>query len=248
MKLKEYEVLYVEHGKNTVYICRKQPEGKTCRVIEATDKTLIAGYIKYFVNCKPKEFYEDFCLNEKYYAVFAAPDGIPFKGSGETLTARMVVRALAMQNPPPGIAVNILSAEHIYLCGEEPEFAYDLPETSAAVSPEYFFGKLADFVEPLWETDGDKSFEKWLADLRAGKFKDLLSAYRHMPESAEEKASPDKEKLKKIMAVITKIAAAIAAVSAIIAAILALGNGGGDGEEAEYSRMESLGTIDLTEE
>ncbi len=246
MKLKEYEVLYVEHGKNTAYICRKPPESKTYRVIEATDKTRIAGYIKYFVNCKPKEFYEDFCLNEKYYAVFAAPDGIPLKGSGEHLTARRVVRALAMQNPPPGIGVNILSADNIFLCGEELEFAYDLPETNPGISREYFFGKLADFVEPLWETDGDRRFEKWLSDLRGGKFEDLLSAYRHMPESAEEKASPNKEKLKKIIAVIMKIAAVIAAVSAIAAAVLALGKD--DEEDADYSRMEALGTIDLTEE
>ncbi len=246
MKLKEYEVLYVEHGKNTAYICRKPPESKTYRVIEASDKTRIAGYIKYFVDCKPKEFYEDFCLNEKYYAVFAAPDGIPLKVSGEHLTARRVVRALAMQNPPPGIAVNILTAEHIFLCGEELEFAYDLPETSPGISREYFFGKLADFVEPLWETDGDRRFEKWLDDLRGGKFEDLLSAYRHMPESAEEKASPNKERLKKIIAAAMKIAVAIAAVSAIAAAVLALGKG--DEEDADYSRMEALGTIDLTEE
>lgn len=245
MKLKEYEVLYVEHGKNTVYICRKPPENKTCRIIEASDRTRIAGYIKYFVNCKTTDFYENFCLNEKYYAVFAAPDGIPLKDSSEPLTARRVVRALAMQNPPPEIAVNILSAENIFLCGEELEFAYELPETSAVISREYFFGKIADFVEPLWETDGDRRFEKWLANLRAGRFKDLLSAYRCMPESAEEKASPNKEKLKKIMAVIMKIAAAIAAVSAIAAAVLTLGK---DEENSDYSRMESLGTVDLTKE
>lgn len=244
MKLKEYEVLYVERRENTAYICRKPPESKTYRIIEATDKTRIAGYIKYFVNCKPKEFHEDFCLNEKYYAVFAAPDGIPLKGSSEPLTARRVVRALAMQNPPPEIAVNILSVENVFVCGEELEFAYELPETSAVISREYFFGMLADFVEPLWETDEDTRFEKWLADLRAGKFENLLSAYRCMPESAEEKLSPNKEKLKKIMAVVMKITAVIAAVSAIITTILALGKG----EDAEYSRMESLGTIDLTEE
>ncbi len=245
MKLKEYEVLYVEHGKNTVYICRKPPENKTCRIIEASDRTRIAGYIKYFVNCKPPDFYENFCLNKKYYAVFTAPDGIPLKDSSEPLTARRVVRALAMQNPPLEIAVNILSAENIFLCGEELEFAYELPETSAVISREYFFGKLADFVKPLWETDGDRRFEKWLANLRAGRFEDLLSAYRCMPESAEEKASPNKEKLKKIMAVIMKIAAAIAAVSAIAAAVLMLGK---DEENSDYSRMESLGTVDLTKE
>lgn len=245
MKLKEYEVLYVEHRENTVYICRKPPESRIFRIIEATDKTRIAGYIKYFVNCKPKEFYEDFCLNEKYYAVFAAPDGIPLKESSEPLTARRAVRALAMQDPPPGIAVNILSAENIFVCGEELEFAYELPETSALISREYFFGKLADFVKPLWETDSDKNFEKWLAELRAGKFEDLLSAYRCMPESPEEKASPNNEKLGKIMAVIMKIAAVIAAVSAIIAAVLMLGKGE---DNSDYSRMEFLGTIDLTKE
>lgn len=245
MKLKEYEVLYVEHGKNTVYICRKPPESKIYRIIEATVRMRIAGYIKYFVNCKPMEFYEDFCLNEKYYAVFAAPDGIPLKDSSEPLTARKVVRALAMQNPPPEIAVNILSVENIFICGEELEFAYELPETSAVISREYFFGKLADFVEPLWETDEDTRFKKWLADLRAGMFEDLLSAYRCMPESAEEKASPNKEKLKKIMAVIMKITAVIAAVSAIATAVLMLGK---DEENSDYSRMEFLGTIDLSEE
>ena len=247
MKLMEYEVLYVEHGKNTVYICRKPPETKTCRIIEAADKTRIAGYIKYFVNCKPEEFYEDFCLNEKYYAVFAAPDGIPLKDSSETLTARKVVRALAMQNPPLEIAVNILSAENIFVCGEELEFAYELPDTSAVISREYFFGKLADFVKPLWETDEDARFEKWLADLRAGRFEDLLSAYRCMPETAEEKASPNNEKFKKIMAVVMKITAVIAAVSAIIAAAAALVFNK-DEEDADYSRMEFLGTIDLTKE
>ncbi len=246
MKLREYEVLYVEHGKNTAYICRKPPENKTCRIIEAADKTRIAGYIKYFVNCKPKEFYEDFCLNEKYYAVFAAPDGIPLKDTAEPLTARRVVRALAMQDPPPEIAVNILSAEHIFVCGEELEFAYELPETSAIISREYFFKKLADFVEPLWETDGDRLFEKWLTELRAGKFEDLLSAYRYMPESAEEKSSPNKEKLKKIMAAVMKIAAVTAAVSTAAAAVLMLGKDGED--NSDYSSMESLGTISLTKE
>jgi len=245
MKLKEYEILYVEHGKNTVYICRKPPDSKTYRIIEATDRTRIAGYIKYFVNYKPTDFYENFCLNEKYYAVFAAPDGIPLKDSSEPLTARRVVRALAMQNPPPEIAVNILSAENIFLCGEELEFSYELPETSSVISREYFFGKLADFVESLWETDGDRRFEKWLANLRAGRFKDLLSAYRCMPESAEEKASPNKEKLKKIMAVIMKIAAVITAVSAVAAAVFMLGK---DEENSDYSRMESLGMVDLTKE
>ncbi len=247
MKLMEYEVLYVEQGKNTVYICRKPPENKTCRIIEATDRTLIAGYIKYFVKCKPTDFYESFCLNEKYYAVFAAPDGIPLKDSAEPLTARRVVRALAMQNPPPEIAVNILSPEYIFVCGEELEFAYELPETSTVISREYFFRKLADFVEPLWETSGDRSFEKWLADLRAGKFEDLLSAYRCMPEYPEKKTPPNKEKLKKFMAAVMKLAAVIAAVSAIAAAVvLMLGKGGED--NSDYSRMESLGTIDLTKE
>lgn len=246
MKFKEYEVLYVERAKNTAYICRRPTESKLYRVIEAANRTRIAKYIKYFVSCKPKEFYEDFCLNEKYYAVFCAPDGISLKDSGETLTARKVVRALAMQNPPLEIAVNILSPDHIFVCGDELEFAYDLPETDTKITREYFFVKLADFVYSLRETGNDRNTEKWLADLRGGKFEDLLTAYRCMPETVEETTPPNTERFKRIKAVLPKIAAVIAAAAAIItAAAIMLAP---SGEEPEYDRINSLGTIDLTKQ
>ncbi|MDE6031341.1 MAG: hypothetical protein K2G32_06960, partial [Oscillospiraceae bacterium] len=183
MKLMEYEVLYVERAENTVYICRRPHESELYRVIEAADRTRIAKYIKYFVSCRPKGFCEDFCLNEKYYAVFSAPDGIPLKDSGETLTAKKVIRALAMQNPPLEIAVNILSREHIFVCGDELEFAYDLPETDIKITREYFFVKLADFVSLFLETEVNRNTEKWLDDLRCGRFKDLFTAYRCMPDT-----------------------------------------------------------------
>lgn len=246
MKLMEYEVLYAERAENTAYICRRPHESELYRVIEAADRTRIAKYIKYFSACRPKGFCEDFCLNEKYYAVFRAPDGITLKNTGETLTAKKVVRALAMQNPPLEIAVNILSREHIFMCGDELEFAYDLPETDIKITREYFFVKLADFVSLFLETEVNRNTEKWLDDLRGGRFEDLLTAYRRMPDTVEETDIPDKERFKKIKAVLPKIAVVIAAAAAIITAVaVALEQ---SGEEPEYNRIYSLGTIDLTKQ
>lgn len=245
MKLKEYEVLYVEPSENTVYVCQRPSESRLYRIIEAADMTRIAKYIKYFITCRPKEFYEDFCLNEKYYAVFDAPDGIPLKKSGESLTARKVVRSLALQNPPFEIAVNILSRNHIFVCGDELEFAYDLPETDIKITREYFFVKLADFVNSFLETETDRNTEKWLTDIRCGRFEDLLTAYRCMPDAAEKEALPDRERLKKIKAVLPKIAAVIATIAVITTTIAAFNQSGG---ESDYSCIDSLGTIDLTKQ
>lgn len=244
MKLMEYEVLYVEHSENTVYVCRRPSESRLYRVIEAADMTCIEKYIKYFITCRPKEFYEDFCLNEKYYAVFCAPDGIPFKDSGETLAAKRVVRALAMQNPPFEIAVNILSRDHIFVCGDELEFAYDLPETNMKITREYFFVRLAEFINSYWITGLDRNTEKWLADLRRGRFDDLLTAYRCMPDTAEKADIPKKERFRKIKAILPKVVAVIAAAAIIAAACLVLDQGD---DELDYGRIDSLGTIDLTQ-
>lgn len=245
MKLMEYEVLYVERAENTVYVCRRPPESKIYRVIETADRPRIAKYIKYFSVCRPKEFCEDFCLNEKYYAVFRASDGIPLKNTEEMLTAKKAIRALALQNPPLEIAVNILSRDHIFVCGDEFEFAYDLPETDIKITRENFFVKLADFLNSSCGTGADPNTKKWLADLCGGKFKDLLTAYRCMPDTADETVIPDKERFKKIKAALPKIAAVIAAAAAIITAVaLALDQ---SGEEPDYSRIDSLGTIDLTQ-
>ncbi|MCH5208707.1 MAG: hypothetical protein J1F04_07455 [Oscillospiraceae bacterium] len=245
MKLKEYEVLYVERAENTVYVCQRPPESKLYRVIESTDRERIAKYIKYFAACKPMGFYEDFCLNEKYYAVFRVPDGIHLKKAGETLTAQKVVRALAIQDPPLEIAVKILSPEHIFVCGDELEFAYDLPETDLKITRECFFEKLADFIDMYCETEADLNAEKWLEKLRGGKFEDLISVYMGMPDTAEERDIPDKERFKKIKDMLPKIIAVIAVAAAIItAAAFALDQGSDD---IGYSRIDSLGTIDLTE-
>lgn len=240
MNLREYEVLYVERAENTAYICRKPPEGRLYRVIESDDRARIAKYIKYFSKHAPDSFYEDFCLNEKYYAVFDNPDGIPAEDA--ELSARKVVRALALQNPPPGIAVKILSKNYIFVCGEELEFAYELPETDMEITQEIFFERLADFVSSLWGTRGDPRAEKWIADLRAGSFENLLTAYRCMPDFAEKASSRNRERLEKIKDILLKIAAAAAAAAAIAAGILALCQGGGD---EEYDSIASLGTIDL---
>lgn len=246
MKLKEYEVLYVERSENTVYVCQRPPESKLYRIIEAADMTRIAKYIKYFITCRTKEFCEDFCLNEKYYAVFCAPDGIPLKKSGVTLTAQKVVRAFAMQNPPLEIAVKMLSRDHIFVCGDELEFAYVLPETDIKITRDYFFVKLADFVNSFWETGLDRNAERWLADLRSGRFENLLTAYRCMPDIVEGTDLSNTERFKKVKAVLPKIAAVIAAAAAIItAAAFALEK---NVEEAEYGRIDSLGTIDLTKQ
>lgn len=244
MKLKEYEVIYAERSGNTAYTCRKPSESGLYRVIETSDRARIAKYIKYFSVCKPRGFYEDLCLNEKYYAVFRAPDGRPLKSPEETLTAKKVVRALAMQNPPLEIAVNILSPQHIFVCGDELEFAYDLPETDIKVTREYFFGKLADFLDSFCETGSDRNAEKWLSDLRGGKFKDLLTAYVSMPDTAEETSLPDTGRFGKLKALLPRIAAMIAAAAVIITAIIALGQ---SDEKTEYSRMDHLGTVDLTQ-
>lgn len=246
MMLREYEVLYVEREKNTVYICRRPPESRLYRVIETADRTLIGKYIKYFVTFKPREFYEDFCLNEKYYVVFRAPDGVPLKKSDGILTARKVVRALALQNPPLEIAANILSCDHIFMCGNELEFAYDLPETDIKITREYFFVKLTDFVNSFLETETDRNTDKWLADLRGGRFEDLLTAYRCMPDAAEETDLPKRGRFEKIKAVLPKIAVAAVAIAAIITAVIAFDKSGG--EETDHSRIDSLGTIDLTKQ
>lgn len=243
MRLKEYEVLYVERAENPAYICRAADDGMVYRVIEASDRERIAKYIKYFAVCRPKAFREDFCLNEKYYAVFSEPDGIPLKVAEEPLTAQKAVRALAMQNPPPEIAVRLLSREHIFVCGGELEFAYDLPETYEKVTREYFFAKLADFIEPLCE-DRDRNTERWLSELRGGKFESLPDAYINMPAPADKAALGENGLTKKIKALLPKAAAAIAAAAAITAAYFALGK---DVDEPEYEGISSLGTIDLTE-
>lgn len=244
MKLMEYEVLYVEYAENTVYICRRPPENKLYRVIETADKTRIAKYIKYFSVHKAKEFCEDFCLNEKYYAVFRVPDGIPLNNSGETLTAQKIVRAFAMQNPPLEIAVNILSREHIFVCGDELEFACGLPETDMKITLEYFFVKLTDFLNSFCKTRADRNIEKWLADLCGGEFKDLLTAYRCMPDMSEEAELPDTERFKKLKNILMKIVVVIAAAAVIITLAFVLGQ---SNEEPDYSRIDSLGTIDLTQ-
>ena len=246
MKLKEYEVLYVERAENTVYICRRPPENGLYRVIESEDKTQIAKYIKYFAARKPKEFFEDFCLNGKYYAVFQASDGIPLKNSEETLTARKVMRALAMQNPPLEIAVRMLSFSQIFVCGDELEFAYVLPETDLKITREYFFERLADFVNSCCGTSADRNVEKWLADLRGGKFDDLVKAYKCMPDEAKETNVPKKERFQKIKAVLPKIVAVIAVAAAVIAAASVIREQ--SGEDPGYSFIDSLGTIDLTKQ
>lgn len=246
MKLKEYEILYVEHSENTVYVCHKPLESKHYHIIEAADMAHIAEYIKYFMTHRPKEFCEDFCLNEKYYAVFDAPDGIPLKKSGETLTAQKAVRAFAMQNPPLEIAVNMLSQDNIFLCGDELEFAYVLPETDIKITQEYFFVKLADFLNSLWGKDLNRNAEMWLADLRCGRFENILTAYRCMPDIAEETGSSDRERFKKLKALLPKIVVVVAAAAAIItAAAFAFEK---SDEETEYNRIDSLGTIDLTKQ
>lgn len=246
MKLKEYEVLYVERLENTVYVCRRPPESKLYRIIETENMTRISKYIEYFSACRPKEFCEDFCLNEKYYAVFDAPDGIPLKKSGETLTAQKAVRALAMQDPPPEIAVKMLSTNDIFVCGNEMEFAYVLPETDKKITQEYFFVKLADFINSFSETDLDRNTKMWLDDLRRGKFDNILAAYRCMPNTAAETELSDTERFKKLKAALPKIAAVVAAAAAIITAAAFLLEK--NDEETEYSRIDYLGTIDLTKQ
>lgn len=250
MKLREYEVLYVERAENTVYICRRPPEGLLYRVIEAADRRRIGEYIKYFSARRPKGFYEDFCLNEKYYAVFfapngASPDGASPKNAGEALTARGAVRALAMQNPPFEIAVRILSPEHIFVCGSELEFALDLPETDKKITREYFFEKLADFVCSFSETEADRDIGNWLDDLRRGKYDSLLTAYKRMPGTSEENARGKAERFKKLRELLPKVAAVIAAATAIIAAAAAISDRSGD--DTVGDRINSLGTIDLRE-
>lgn len=245
MLLKDYEILYVERENNAVYICRRISDSKLCRVVEAADRTRIEKYIKYFAAFGPREFLEDFCLNEKYYAVFLAPDGIPLKSSGEILTFGKAVRALARQDPPLEIAVNILSRDHIFVCGNELEFAYDLPEIDIKITRKYFFGKLTDFLYSLEETGTDRNTEKWLADLRDGRFEDLITAYRCMPDAAAQTVPPKRERFKKLKAVLPKLAAAAAVIAAIIAAIAAFGQGS---EFPDHDQISSLGTIDLTEQ
>lgn len=244
MKLKEYEVLYAERSKNAVYVCRRPFESKLYRIIESTDKKKIEKYIKYFVIRKPRGFCEGFCLDEKYYAVFCAPDGIPLKSTEETLSVRRVIRALAMQAPPPEIAVRMLSREHIFVCGDELEFAYELPETAHGITREFFFERLADFVDISCDADAEGVSESWLTDLRGGKFDDLVSAYRSMPNIAEKAEAPEGERFKVLRSVLPKLIAAAVLAAAIIGAAIALSEQ--SGEDTVYSRIDSIGTIDLT--
>ena len=151
-----------------------------------------------------------------------------------------------MQNPPLEIAVNMLSQDNIFLCGDELEFAYVLPETDIKITQEYFFVKLADFLNPLWEKGLNRDAEMWLADLRCGRFENILTAYRCMPDIAEETGSSDRERFKKLKALLPKVVAVAAAAAAIItAAAFAFEK---SDEETEYSRIDSLGTIDLTKQ
>lgn len=243
MKLNEYEVIYIRRSENTVYVCRKASESGLYRIIEASDKTRIAKYIKYFKTRRPREFRGDFSLNEKYYAVFDAPDGIPLKKSGETLTARKAVRALAMQDPPLEIAVKMLSPDNIFVCGDELEFAFVLPETEIKITRGYFFTKLADFINSFCETNSDRNIEMWLDELRRGKFENILTAYRTMPDTAAEPDLSDEDRFKKVRSVLSWVIAVITAAAAIIS-VAALMLDIGD-EKTEYSRIDSLGTIEL---
>ncbi len=248
MRLNEYEVIYAE--RSGVYICRKPRENGLYRIVAASDKARIAKYIKYFKTRRPKEFHGDFCLNEKYYVVFDAPDGIPLKKSGETLTARKTVRAFALQNPPLEIAVKMLSPDNIFVCGDELEFAYALPETDIKITREYFFARLADFIISFCEANSDRNIKLWLDELRRGKFEDILTAYRNMPDTAQSDLS-DEERFMRGGSALSWVIALVTAAAAIIAsAVLMLEMSGDIGDDigdnaAEYSRIDSLGTIEL---
>ncbi len=240
MKLKDYEAVYIEYSENTVYICRRASERGLFRIIESADKERIEKYIKYFSTHKFSGFCGDFCLNGKYYVVFDNPDGVPLKSAAEIPDAKKIVKALAIQNPPPEIAVKIMSREYIFVCGEEIEFAYDLPETDM-ISRELFWERLADLVDSFWQKPINERAEKWLSDLREGKFENIPAAYKHMPDQTAADDFSDEDRFEKIKSVLAKIAAVIASV--IIAALAV--SAATDGEDAEYGNMEYIGTIDL---
>ena len=96
------------------------------------------------------------------------------------------------------------------------------------------------------DTGSEDVSESWLTDLRGGKFHDLVSAYRSMPNTVEKAETPEGERFKALRAVLPKLIAAAVLAAAIIGAAIALSEQ--SSEDTVYSRIDSIGTVDLTKE
>ena len=130
MYIKEFNVIYTEKKTDEyrLYICKKSLENQLYRIFELADRNKIAEYIKYFNSLNFKDFYGDFSIDEKYYIVFKHPDGIIAGDSDwKKLSAKDIVKALVLQNPPLEIAVPMLSFNNIFVYEKEIRFAYVLP-------------------------------------------------------------------------------------------------------------------------
>ena len=124
MYIKEFNVIYTEKKTDEyrLYICKKSLENQLYRIFELADRNKIAEYIKYFNSLNFKDFYGDFSIDEKYYIVFKHPDGIIAGDSDwKKLSAKDIVKALVLQNPPIEIAVPMLSFNNIFVYEKENE-------------------------------------------------------------------------------------------------------------------------------
>lgn len=248
MQLKEYNVIYKERENEeyTVYICRKSFSSRLYRILELTDKNKIIECIKYFDSLKFKDFYGDFSINEKYYIAFSQPDGTILKYSDtEKISAKSIVKALAMNNPPLELSLSMLSFDNIYVSGNEIRFAYAPPVLDKSVSKQTLEQKLADMVEALWSENRSEEAKQWLISFRSGKFAHLISAYKNMPESETVSSELKPKSYDKIKKILLKTAAVVSVIIGIIIMFNLLTEENED--NLEYDKIDSLGVIDLTD-
>ena len=226
MYIKEFNVIYTEKKTDEyrLYICKKSLENQLYRIFELADRNKITEYIKYFNSLNFKDFYGDFSIDEKYYIVFKHPDGIIAGDSDwKKLSAKDIVKALVLQNPPIEIAVPMLSFNNIFVYEKEIRFAYVLPMLDNRACKGLLEEKLADMIDLIWS---------------------LVIALKYMPEN--EKAIPKckseyYDRIKKILLKIAVTAAVLAGILIIIFKLMAEY----DTDKLEYDKIDSLGGIDL---
>lgn len=247
MYIKEFNVIYTEKKTDEyrLYICKKSLENQLYRIFELADRNKIAEYIKYFNSLNFKDFYGDFSIYEKYYIVFKHQDGIIAGDSDwKKLSAKDIVKALVLQNPPIEIAVPMLSFNNIFVYEKEIRFAYVLPMLDNRACKGLLEEKLADMIDLIWSEHRTPEAKRWLDSLRRGKFSHLVIALKYMPEN--EKAIPEckseyYDRIKKILLKIAVTAAVLAGILIIIFKLMAEY----DTDKLEYDKIDSLGGIDL---
>ncbi len=109
---------------------------------------------------------------KKYYIVFKHPDGIIAGDSDwkKKLSAKDIVKALVLQNPPLEIAVPMLSFNNIFVYEKEIRFAYVLPMLDNRACKGLLEEKLADMIDLIWSEHRTPEAKRWLDSLRAENF------------------------------------------------------------------------------